>query len=118
MADVSTALTWLIGGGGSAVIWQGVKWLSDELARHRAERAAAETAPLQQRSLEQRLAAESLQIQQEAMDTLRQERTDLRAERTELQDAVRDRDRQIRDLSRVVARQEVELQRYRPGPGP
>ena len=114
MADVGTALTWLIGGGGSAVIWQGVKWLSDELARHRAERAAAATAPLQQRSLEQRLAAESLQIQQEAMDTLRQEKTDLKTQLAEARTDIRTRDRQIKELNALVADQELELKRRRP----
>lgn len=114
MADVGTALTWLIGGGGSAVIWQGVKWLSDELARHRAERAAAATAPLQQRSLEQRLAAESLQIQQEAMDTLREGNAELKADLKQARADIRTRDQQIRELSALVADQELELKRRRP----
>lgn len=115
MADVGTALVTALGGGGFAAVWQGAKWFSEERARRSAEKAAAVRAPLQQKSLELRIAEQAQEIQQETIGGLRQSLADLRAEFTEYKQQARDerkRDQdKIRRQDERLKQQDAEIQR-------
>lgn len=78
MFDLAPVLMSVFGGGGAIGGVAAGRWLTDERARRRAEKAAAQRAPLQQRSYELRIAAQADEVLQDTIKTLRENYRELR----------------------------------------
>lgn len=108
MSNVGVMLTSVLGGGSGMVAVTAARWLGDARARRRAERAAAERAPLQQRSYELRIAAQADEVLQDTISTLRES---LREVRKELAEYKRDTDNQRRrDLEEHQRQRKLDLE--------
>lgn len=128
--------------GGGAVTGLGTlgRWVTDERARRRTEKATASLTPLRQKSYELRVAAQADEVLQDTIDTLRENLRELRSEfaqyrldttaqrQSDLVEHGRQRvldheelDRlrqEISDQSAVIAKLKFELQGYRSGTAP
>lgn len=147
MSNLAPLLMSVIGGGSVTSLVAAGRWIGDERERRRTEKKSAERAPLQQKSLELRVAEQAEEIRQGTIDTLRENYALLQKEFADYKREVadqrkrdleeRDRERkndhdeldrarteikglreEIHDLNAGIARMEFELQRYRSGAGP
>jgi len=140
MSSLVPIIMSVFGGGAVTGAVSVGRWLMDERARRHAEKTATVRAPLIQRSLELRVAAQADEILQETIDTLRENLRELKGQfaqyrhdteeqrKRDLQEHERqraldheelDRLRQlVNDQSATIQRLEFELQGYRSGTGP
>lgn len=147
MSNLAPLLMSIVGGGTGTVAVAAARWVGDERARRKVEKTAAARAPLQQKSLELRVAEQAEEIRQGTIDTLRENYALLQKEfadykrevaeqrKRDLEERERERkndhdelDRarteikglrqEIHDLNAGIVRMEFELQRYRSAAGP
>lgn len=146
MFNLAPVLMSVFGGGGVVGSVAAGRWLTDERARRRTEKAAAVREPLEQRSYELRIAAQADEVLQDTIKTLRENYAELREQfaqyrreaeaqrRRDLQEHQRQRkldldelDRarteigdlhqEISDQNATIAQLKFELQGYRSSPG-
>jgi predicted RNase H-like nuclease (RuvC/YqgF family) len=140
MSSLAPIIMSVFGGGAVTGAVTAGRWLMDERARRRAEKTATVRAPLIQRSLELRVAAQADEILQETITTLRENYAELREQFAQYRrdtDAQRQRDLQeherqrtqdheeldrlrqeVTDQTATIAQLRFELQGYRTGSGP
>jgi hypothetical protein len=78
MSSLAPIIMSVFGGGAVTGAVTAGRWLMDERARRRAEKAATVRAPLVQKSLELRVAAQADEILQETIKTLRENYSELK----------------------------------------
>lgn len=140
MFSLITVIMSVLGGGAATTLLAAGRWVMDERARRRAEKAATARAPLEQKSLELRVAAQADEILQDTIKTLRQNYADLKDEFTQYRkdvEAQRQRDlrdhqrqrtldheemdrlhQEIADANATITQLRFALQSSQPGPGP
>lgn len=114
MFNLAPLLMSVFGGGGAIGGVAAGRWLTDERARRRSEKAAAVRAPLQQKSYELRIAAQADEILQDTIKTLRENYAELRAQFAQYRedvDAQRRRDLEERERQRKLDHEELDRAR-------
>lgn len=114
MADLGPWIGTIFGGGGAVGAVAVGRWYTEERARRRKDRAAAEKAPLEQRSYELRIAAQADEVLQDTIKTLRESLKDLRGEFAQHKsdtDAQRRRDLEEHERQRKLDHDELDRAR-------
>lgn len=140
MSSLAPVIMSVFGGGAVTGSVAAGRWITDERARRRSEKASASLTPLRQKSYELRIAAQADEVLQETINTLRQNYADLKEQfaqyrrdtddqrQSDLKEHGRQRtldheelDRlrqEISDQSAIIAKLKFELQGYRSGVDP
>jgi predicted RNase H-like nuclease (RuvC/YqgF family) len=112
MSNLLPIIMSVLGGGTVTGTVTAGRWLMDERARRHAEKSATVRAPLIQRSLELRVAAQADEILQETITTLRQNYAELKAEFTQYRkDVEAQRQRDLKDHQRQRTLDHEEMDR-------
>jgi predicted RNase H-like nuclease (RuvC/YqgF family) len=140
MSSVAPIIMSVFGGGAVTGAVTAGRWVMDERARRKAEKAATVRAPLVQKSLELRVAAQADEILQETIKTLRENYAELKKDFARYRidtDDLRSRDlkeherqrtqdhkelerlrQEVDDQSATITQLKFELQHYRSAAGP
>lgn len=114
MFSLVTIIMSVLGGGAVTTLVTAGRWVTDERARRRTERAATVRAPLIQKSLELRVAAQADEILQETINTLRENYADLKDQFAQYRrDVEAQRQRDLQEYQRQRALDHEELDRAR-----
>src|SRR4051812_1717858 len=114
MSSLAPIIMSVFGGGAVTGAVTAGRWLMDERARRRAEKAATVRAPLVQKSLELRVAAQADEILQETIKTLRENYSELKEQFTQYRrDTNEQRQRDLQEHERQRTQDHEELDRLR-----
>lgn len=112
MSSLLPIILSVLGGGTVTGAVTAGRWVMDERARRRAEKSATARAPLIQKSLELRVAAQADEILQDTIKTLRQNYADLKTEFAQYRkDVEAQRQRDLKDYQRQRALDHEEMDR-------
>lgn len=112
MPNVLQVVVSILGGGAVVGAVSVGRWITDELARRRASKAAAPLAPLRQRSYELRIAKQTDEFLQETIDTLRENYRELKKDFAQYRrDAEERRKRDLEEYGRQRALDHEEMDR-------
>jgi len=112
MFDPIQVIVSVLSGGAGATSMAAGRWVMDERARRRAEKTATLRAPLIQKSLELRVAAQADEILQETIKTLRENYAELKSEFAQYRkDVEAQRQRDLEDHQRQRALDHEEMDR-------